>query len=131
MHIILCVAIVLPSYKTFFSYSSVFIRGVTEVDWEHKALLVYAINKMSVYCTFVVFWNFVMLIAMTGAWGPLVGFLSLMLNAICGIFFAKFWRPSVLRHYKMYPLVDQATKIAEKKAKEFLRDIKVADLEIM
>ena len=121
----------LPSYKTFFSYSSVFIRGVTEVDWEHKAQLVYAMNAMSFYCGFMVVWNLIMLIAMTGVWGPLVGLLSLLLNGICGVFFAKFWRPSVLRHYKMYPLVDQAKKIAEQKAKEYLKEIKVADLEVM
>ena len=63
-------------------------------------------NAMTVYCGLVVILNLGMLTVLTGAWGPIVGLFSLLLNIICGVFFGKFWRKSVLRHYKMYPLVD-------------------------
>jgi hypothetical protein len=98
---------------------------VTEVDWDEKADMVAAMNYMSGYCGCATLFNLVCLVAIMGPLGIAAGIFSILGNAICCLFFAKYWRDTVMRHYKMYPLVDQLKVATEKKTKELLQRLKI------
>ena len=115
VHIALLIFIVMPSFKVFYDYAKVFLRGVDSVDWEHKAKMIKVLTVMAVYSSFVVLFNAAMLTLICGAWGCLIGAFSLVLNLICAVFFAKNWRESAYRHYKTYALIDYGKMVAEKK----------------
>ena len=76
------------------------------MDWEEKADMVASMNYMTAYTGGLTLLNLVFLVAMMGGWGVAAGIFSIIGNAICCLFFAKYWRDSVMRHYKMYPLGD-------------------------